>query len=79
MSAICRLFQKAFPADNLKKYNKFSKVLKDAKVFEGIYPNLNFTITNLSNWGLINDEYETLQYVLSMVLQLNQKVIKYLL
>ena len=41
---------------------KFSEILKDAKVFDGIYPNPNVTITNLPSRVLANDEYETLQY-----------------
>ena len=41
---------------------KFSKMLKDVKVYDGIYPNPNVTITNLSSRVLTIDEYETLQY-----------------
>ena len=41
---------------------KFSKILKDAKAFDGIYSNPNVTITNLSSRVLTNDECETLQY-----------------
>ena len=41
---------------------KFSKLLKDANIFDGIYPNPNITITNISSRVLTNDEYETLQY-----------------
>ena len=43
---------------SLKKM--FSKILKDANVLDGIHPNLNVTITNLSSRVLRNDEYETL-------------------
>ena len=42
---------------------KFSKILKDAKVFDGIYPNPNVIITNLSSRVLTNNEYETLQSI----------------
>ena len=41
---------------------KFSKILKNAKAFDGTYPNPNVIITNLSSRILTNDEYETLQY-----------------
>ena len=41
---------------------KFSKILKDAKNFDEIYPNPNVTITNLSSTVPENDEYKTLQY-----------------
>ena len=41
---------------------KFSKILKDAKVFDGTYPNPNVCITNLSSRILTNNECETLQY-----------------
>ena len=41
---------------------KFSKLLKDTKVFDGTYPNPNVTITNLSSRIITNDEYETLWY-----------------
>ena len=43
---------------SLKKM--FSKILKDANVLDGIHPNLNVTITNLSSRVLRNDENETL-------------------
>ena len=36
----------------------FSKILKDANVFDGIH--LNVTVTNLSSRVHTNDEYETL-------------------
>ena len=43
---------------------KLSKILKDAKVYDRIYPNPNFTITKLSSRVLTNDEHETIQYAL---------------
>ena len=39
---------------------KFSKILKYAEDFDGIYPSPNVTIANLSSRLLTNDEYETL-------------------
>ena len=39
---------------------KFSKILKYAEDFDGIYPNPNVTIAKLSSRLLTNDEYETL-------------------
>ena len=52
---------------------KFSKLLKDAKVFDGTYPNPNVTITNLSSRILTNDEYETLQYGLKHGIAIKRK------
>ena len=52
---------------------KFSKVLKDAKVYDGIYPNSNVTITSLSSRVLTNDEYETLQYGLKYGIAIKPK------
>ena len=43
---------------------KFSKLLKNAKVFDGTYPNPNVTITNLSSRILTNDEYDSHNYLL---------------
>ena len=53
--------------------NKFSKILEDAKVYDGIYPNLNIIITNLSSRVLTNDEYETLQYALKHSIAIKPK------
>ena len=52
---------------------KFSKILKDAKVYDGIYPDPNVTITNLSSRVLTNDEYETLQYGLKSSIAIKPK------
>ena len=51
----------------------FSKILKDAKVFDGTYPNPNVTITNLSSRILTNDEYEILQYSLKHVIAIKPR------